>query len=166
MPHCFWHLLINDELIHLPLVLHICVSERGRSLVGIMTCCLFGPKPLPEPMLACCQSNSWEQNGGHLVQGGDKLTNIFISPPCISPPCLSVLRVAFFTVVSVDTLSSAGASSSEDDLTHWDQDKMAAIFQTTFSNAFLWMKMYELQLRFHWSLFPRIHLTIFQHWFT
>ena len=44
-------------------------------------------------------------------------------------------------------------------------DKMAAIFQTTFSNAFSWMKMYEFRLRFHWSLFPRVQLTIFQHLF-
>ena len=27
---------------------------------------------------------------------------------------------------------------------------MAAIFQTTFSNGFSWMKMYELWLTFHW----------------
>ena len=49
-------------------------------------------------------------------------------------------------------------------LTHWDRDKMAAIFQTTFSNAFSWMKMHEFQLRFHWNLFLRVQLTIFQHW--
>ena len=34
-------------------------------------------------------------------------------------------------------------------LTHWGRDKMAAIFQTTFSNVFSWMKMYEFQLKFH-----------------
>ena len=28
-------------------------------------------------------------------------------------------------------------------LTHWGRDKIAAIFQTTFSNAFSWMKMYD-----------------------
>ena len=50
-------------------------------------------------------------------------------------------------------------------LTHWGRDKMAAIFQTIFSNAFSWMKMYKFRLRFHWSLFPRVQLTIFQHWF-
>ena len=44
------------------------------------------------------------------------------------------------------------------ELTHWGRDKMAAIFQTTCSNAFSWMKMYELWLRFHWSLFPRISI--------
>ena len=50
-------------------------------------------------------------------------------------------------------------------LTHWGRDKMDAIFQTTFSNAFLWMKMYEFRLRFHWSLFLRFQLTLIQHWF-
>ena len=28
-----------------------------------------------------------------------------------------------------------------------------------------WMKMYKFWLRFHWCLFPRVQLTIFQHWF-
>ena len=50
-------------------------------------------------------------------------------------------------------------------LTHWGWDKMAAIFQTTFSNAFSWIKMFKFRLIFHWSLFPRVQLTIFQHWF-
>ena len=45
-------------------------------------------------------------------------------------------------------------------LTHWGRDKMAAIFQTTFSNAFSWMKIFKFRLRFHWSLFPRVQLTI------
>ena len=30
-----------------------------------------------------------------------------------------------------------------DHLTHWGRDKMADIFQTTFSNEFLWMKIHE-----------------------
>ena len=37
--------------------------------------------------------------------------------------------------------------------------------QTTISHAFSGMKMYEFRLRFHWSLFLRFELTIFQHWF-
>ena len=49
-------------------------------------------------------------------------------------------------------------------LTHWGWDKMADIPQTTFSNAFSWMKMYEFRLRFHWSLLS-VQLTIFHHWF-
>ena len=43
--------------------------------------------------------------------------------------------------------------------------KMAAVSQTTLSNAFSWMKMLEFRLRFQWSLFLRVQLTIFQHWF-
>ena len=43
--------------------------------------------------------------------------------------------------------------------------QMDAISQTTFSNAFSWMKMFEFRLKFHWSLFLRFQLTIFQHWF-
>ena len=51
------------------------------------------------------------------------------------------------------------------ELTHWGRDKMAAIFQTTFSNAFSWMKMHEFCLRFHWTLLLRVKLTIFHHRF-
>ena len=50
-------------------------------------------------------------------------------------------------------------------LTHWGRGKMDAISQTTFSNEFSWMKMYEYRLKFHWNLFLRVQLTIFQHWF-
>ena len=38
-------------------------------------------------------------------------------------------------------------------LTHWRWDKMAAVFQTTFSNEFSRMKMFEFWSKFHWSLF-------------
>ena len=38
-------------------------------------------------------------------------------------------------------------------LAHWGRDKMDAISQTTFSNAFSWMKMHEFRLTFHLSLF-------------
>ena len=50
-------------------------------------------------------------------------------------------------------------------LPHWGRGKMAAIFQTTSSNAFSWMKVYEFRSRFHWSLFLRAQLILFQHWF-
>ena len=57
-------------------------------------------------------------------------------------------------------------NGNKEGLTHWGRDKkMAAIFQTTFSNAFSWMKMCEFCLRFHWSLFLWFQLTIVQRWF-
>ena len=49
-------------------------------------------------------------------------------------------------------------------LTHWGRDKMGAIFQATFSNGYLWMKMHEFGFQFHWSLFLGSN-QIFQHWF-
>ena len=57
------------------------------------------------------------------------------------------------------------ASVNVNELTHWGRDKMAAIFQTMFSNSFSWMKMYEFRLRFHRSLFQRVQVTIYQRWF-
>ena len=50
-------------------------------------------------------------------------------------------------------------------LTHWGRDKMADISHTTLSFAFSWMKMLVFRLNFHWSLFLRVQLPIFQHWF-
>ena len=50
-------------------------------------------------------------------------------------------------------------------LTHWGRDKMDTISQTILSNAFSWMKIFEFRLKFHWSLFLRVQLTIFQHLF-
>ena len=65
--------------------------------------------------------------------------------------------VIVMALYKYDVLSSA--------LTHWGRDQIDAISQTTFSNAFSRMKMNEFRLRFHWSLFLRFGLTIFQHWF-
>ena len=45
-------------------------------------------------------------------------------------------------------------------LTHLHLDKMAAIMQTTYSNAFSWMKNFDFLLKIHWSLFLRVQLTI------
>ena len=38
-------------------------------------------------------------------------------------------------------------------------------FAVDIFNAFSWMKIYWFRWKFHWRLFPRIRLTIFQHWF-
>ena len=49
--------------------------------------------------------------------------------------------------------------------THLLVDKMTAIPETTFLDAFSWMKMSEFRLQFDWNLFSRVQLTIFLHWF-
>ena len=45
------------------------------------------------------------------------------------------------------------------------KDKMVAILQTTFSNAFSWMKIFWFQLKFHTSFYLWVHLIISHHWF-
>ena len=44
-------------------------------------------------------------------------------------------------------------------------NKIVAISQTIFSDAFSWMKSFVFWLKFHWSLFPSVQLIIAQHWF-
>ena len=53
-------------------------------------------------------------------------------------------------------------------LTQWGLNKMDDILQTTFSAAFSWMAIIIFWLRFHWILFLRVHLTIFNrhYWFS
>ena len=46
-------------------------------------------------------------------------------------------------------------------LSHWGRDKMAAISQTIFSNAYSW----EFRLTFHRTLFLRVKLTILKRCF-
>ena len=86
------------------------------------------------------------------------ITWVYIQPVGI---CIHDMRIFSFYCLCVDN----GKGVHEEWLTHWGQDKMAAIFQTTFWNGFSWMKMYEYRLKFHWSLFLVVQLTIFRHWF-
>ena len=55
--------------------------------------------------------------------------------------------------------------SVENELTYRGRDTMAYVFQTTFSNVFSRVKMCQFRLRFPWRFFPRVQLTILQHWF-
>ena len=50
-------------------------------------------------------------------------------------------------------------------LTHHPLEKMAAISQTIFSDAFSCMKSFVFCLKFHWNLFLKVQLTITQYWF-
>ena len=77
---------------------------------------------------------------------------------------LSVPIYLWWTNVNPDQWSHM-APLGLNELTHWGRDKIAAISQTIFWNTFSWMKMCEFRLRFHWSLFLRVQLTMFQHWF-
>ena len=86
---------------------------------------------------------------------GDNLRDASQQHPCIST-CIFQMKC---TCLNKDRITSPSW------LTHWCRFKMDAISQTTVSNRFSWMKMYEFRLKFHWCFFVRVQLTIFQHWF-
>ena len=45
--------------------------------------------------------------------------------------------------------------SAHKELTHWGRDKMAAIFQTTFSEAFSWKKIYNFCIKISLKFVPK-----------
>ena len=51
------------------------------------------------------------------------------------------------------------------DFTHLTLNRMAAISETAFSNAFTWMESFAFRLKFYWSLLPSVQLTISPCWF-
>ena len=159
----------------------------GSALVQIMACCLFSFKPLSKPalrlnwtlmnilhwnfnqntklflhnnapeniiceMAAILSSGRWVNYTGHLKHQ-DSMNEM-------KP------RSSFqITQVISPTEKYSKTSLKLSLLTHWGRDQKDAISQTTLSIAFSWMKMLEFRSNFHWSLFLRVQLTIFQHWF-
>ena len=51
-----------------------------------------------------------------------------------------------------------------DRLRYWSPDKMANIWQTTFSDVSQ-RKTFEIRIKFHWNMFVRVSLTICRHWY-
>ena len=56
-----WYQSNHVKLTHLPPSAAYMCQWTGPALVHVMACRLFGAKPLPEPMLAYCELDSWEQ---------------------------------------------------------------------------------------------------------
>ena len=79
---------------------------------------------------------------------------------------VSMLYMCIQDIRSLHNLTGISVSdAAERPLTHWGRDQIDAFSQTTFSNAFSRMKVNGFCLGFHWRLFLRLELTIFQHWF-
>ena len=129
----------------------------GSALVEIMACRLFAAKPLSKPRLDYCQLDPKEQTSVKFQSN----YKIFHSRKCIWKYRLPTWRPF---CPGGDEIRIE-VESHDKQLNTLRPRQMDAISQTTFSNAFSWMKMFEFRLKFHWSLFPRVKLTIFQHWF-
>ena len=50
-------------------------------------------------------------------------------------------------------------------LTHWGREKWPTFPRRHFQMYFLQRKCFNFRFKFHWNLFLRVQLTIFQHWF-
>ena len=79
----------------------------------------------------------------------------------------SILTLPWKSEVSLimEYLQEIKGNTEDGWLTHWGRDKMAAISQTSFSNAFSWMKSFEFQILFDWNMLLWVRLTISHHWF-
>ena len=98
--------------------------------------------------------------GGQSLEDRHYFENRFSILICLAQDCgISI------AMDGLELVSSGDATVLYQLWTHWGRDKMTAISQTTLSIAFSWMKMLEFWLNFHCSLFLRVQLTIFQHWF-
>ena len=128
------------------------ISHYNVSLVGDILPLFFGV--IIQTIFKCC--SRWR-------------TNLSFDTVFQATPCFTLLLSGAILRYSVNLMSNIRFSATDIitwvlrcmqdgfPLTHWGRDKMAAIFQTTFSNAFSWMKMFKFRLRFHWSLFPRVN---------
>ena len=98
-----------------------------------------------------CKQSRNNQSCSHYFKFTGQMLSKYKSPTA-TPSCTRQLFVAKYVGIShlINTLRPR---------------QMDAISQTTFSKAFSWIKMFEFRLKFHWSLFPRVQLTIFQQWF-
>ena len=127
-------------------VMHICVSKR--TIIGSDN----GLSP------GCRKAIIWTNAGISLI--GPLGTNFSKIP--------SAIRTFSFKKIQLKMASEKwrpfciGLHVS----THLPLDKMAAILQTIFSDAFSWITSFEFIFKIHWSLFPRVQLTTTQHWST
>ena len=156
----------------------------GSALVQIMACHLFCTKPISEPMLAYCQLDPWEQFSVKFLSKFRhfrsrkaveniicKMATILSWPQCVKRLWLWTHRILCEMSPCTCQICLKGTIEFELHVTQsvdihlCPLDKMAAIEQTIFSDAFSWMESYVFWLKFHRSLFPRVQLTITQHWF-
>ena len=75
--------------------------------------------------------------------------------PHFSYQCWYCFEILLPNLVSQISATNVGFAHDWLGLSHPSQDQMAAILQTTFSNAFSSMKSFVFQFEFHWSFFPK-----------
>ena len=110
-------------------------------------------QPLSEIMLAYWYY-SWEQISWTFIGKCKHLCAKKIDLKIPSAKCHIMTRPQCVNQVKHKACFPLAIDSFTDSLhsvTHWGRDKMDAISQRRLWNAFLWMKMLDFGLKFHWS---------------
>ena len=76
-------------------------------------------------------------------------------------PSTLYLQIPWYLIARIKALANIIVSSSA----HWGRNKVAAVSKTVFWYTLSGMKMYAFLLRFYWSLFLSLEITIFEQWF-
>ena len=128
----------------------------GSAIVQVMACCLFGDKPSPEPMLVHCQLDSWQQIS---VKFKSEFYH-FHWRKCIWNCHLPIWRPFCPGGDEITHLCITDGYSFGFNFTQWAcflkyqvWGKMAAVLETTLSNTFSGMKIFDFQIKFHWTMF-------------
>ena len=184
---CLCHMvsLGLSELTHLPLVLHICVSELGHHWFRYWPVAYSVPSHYLNQCWFIVKWDSWEQISVKFVSEfyhfhprkciwkcclqkwwpfcpGEMS---WWRHPEMSPISVSISMIQNITVSMFYWWVTCLTDSPSCHFNSLRPRQNGCHFQTTFSDVFSWMKMYKFQLRFHWGLSPRVQSTIFQHWF-
>ena len=154
----------NYLLVHLweLIFYHICNIKHGCKYPSqyIFNAKNFNPHKKPIPlfnMATCTQGMQWTWL--------PVVSTTFVTVSYSMPPWKLGDKEQISAAVKSTSYEEFSTDDTSQPLTHWGRDKMAAIFQTTVSNSFSWMKTHEIWLKFDWSLFLMVRLTISQHLF-
>ena len=135
---------------HFPDDIFKCIFLNESGQISIKISLKFVPNVPINNILTWAQIIAWRCPGDKPLSEpmtGSLLTHICVTrPQWVKPKQLSVLQLF------KNQLNSSPP---------WH---MAAISQTIFLDAFSWMKSFIFWLKFHWSLFLRVQLTITQRW--
>ena len=121
-----------------------------------MACRQISAKPLSEPiLLTALLGTNFNETWIKIQQFSVTKTQLKMLFPKWQPFCLNLNELEHDLVHDIaysTTTMGRNFNSSP-------QDKMAAILEMAFSNAFSWVKSLVFQFQFHLSLFPRVRLT-------
>ena len=139
-----------------------------NQLIQVVACHLFTPKPLLEPinfaMVMVTPSGTYFNVVLFKIQKFCLTQILFVNVVCFSKlSSVFVINKALLSLPCCLWKSVWLGCTKSGTLTHLPLDKMAAILQTIFSDAFSWMKSFVVWLKCLWSLFLRVQLTITQY---